>query len=100
MDCLTTVIGTSYLKTIELNPLVAWLINTNIQAFIAIKLAITVFAGLVFLMAEKTLTKTLNYNSKTLRVSRNALRLGVFGLLCFLIIVVANNFFVIIKMLI
>ena len=52
MDCLTTVVGTLYFGTLELNPLIAWLVNTNLPAFVAIKLAVTVSAG-CFLFWQK-----------------------------------------------
>lgn len=54
MDCLTTVIGTVYFGTQELNPIVASLVNTNLTAFVFVKLTITLIVGLVFIWAEKS----------------------------------------------
>jgi hypothetical protein len=100
MDCLTTVIGTLYLGTVELNPLVSGLVSTNLPAFIIIKLTITAVAGLTFILAENTLMKTLDMNTKEFKISYNTLRIAFIGLMVFLVIVVVNNILAIIKMLI
>jgi len=54
LDCLTTVIGTLYFDTQELNPLIAGIVHTNIPAFIILKLSITITVGLIFILAQKT----------------------------------------------
>lgn len=54
LDCLTTVIGTLYFDTQELNPLIAGIVHTNIPAFIILKLSITIAVGLIFILAQKT----------------------------------------------
>jgi hypothetical protein len=58
LDCLTTVIGTMYLGAHELNPLIAGLVNTDIAAFVVLKLTATIGVGALFIIAQKTLMKT------------------------------------------
>ena len=94
IDCLTTVIGTLYFGTVELNPLIAGLVSTNLPAFIIIKLAVTVCVWLIFVQAEKTLMKTLNKKSKSFTIAYNTLRVAYAGIVLFLVIVVANNILV------
>ncbi|MCW3995227.1 MAG: DUF5658 family protein [Candidatus Bathyarchaeota archaeon] len=99
MDCLTTVIGTVYFGTVELNPLIAGLINTNLTAFVVLKLTITVAVGYVFVLAERTLMKSLNKSSRSFKLTQNFLKVAFSGLTLFLLVVVINNIFVIIKLL-
>lgn len=91
MDCLTTVIGTLYFGTVELNPLIASLVSNNLPAFVVVKLTVTVTVGLIFVLAEKTLIKTLNRETRSFRVTQNMLRAAFVGIILFLTIVVANN---------
>ena len=96
MDCLTTVVGTLYFGTLELNPLIAWLVNTNLPAFVAIKLAVTVSAGLLFVLAEKALLSSSYKDYRAFKTARRTLRIcGVFIILL-LVFVVINNIIVII----
>jgi hypothetical protein len=99
MDCLTTVIGTLYFGTLELNPLVSGLVTTNLPAFIIVKLTVTVIAGLTFVLAEKSLMKTPNKNTKSFKITHNSLKLACIGLMFFLVVVVVNNILVIIQVL-
>jgi hypothetical protein len=100
MDCLTTVVGTVYLGTVELNPLIAGIVNSNIPVFVLMKIAITVVAALVFVFAERTLMRTADKNAKSFRLSINVLRIAFISIIVFLAIVVANNLFVILKIII
>lgn len=97
MDCLTTVIGTLYFGTAELNPLIASLVDTNLPAFVFIKLTITVSVGLIFVLAENMLMQTLNKRTKSFRITQNVLKIVFIGIIFFLAIVVANNILVIIN---
>jgi hypothetical protein len=97
LDCLTTVIGTLYFGTVELNPLIAGLVNTNIAAFVFVKLSVTVFVGLVFLLANKTLLKTSNQDSYAFKAANKVLKIAYFGIVFFLVIVVTNNIMVLLK---
>jgi len=95
MDCLTTVIGTLYFGTVELNPLIPGLVNTNLAAFV--KLTVTFSVGLIFIFAEKTLSKSANKDSRSFKIAHKLLRIAYFGIVLFLAIVVANNILVLFK---
>lgn len=94
MDCLTTVIGTVFFGTQELNPVLAGLVNTNILAFIGLKLAVTVAVGLIFVLAQRTLMRTTDQNSASFKFAVRTLKVAYFGILLFLAIVVVNNILV------
>jgi hypothetical protein len=94
MDCLTTVIGILYFGAVEYNPLLSGIINTNIGAFVALKLMTTVFVCLTFFQAEKSLMKSENKDSKSFRRARMLLRIAGAGTIVFLVIVVTNNLIV------
>jgi len=91
LDCLTTVIGTLYFGTRELNPIIAGLVNTNLFAFVIIKLAVTFVVALIFVFAQKTLMKTENKDSKSYRIVFKTIKFAYFGLAVFLAAVVINN---------
>ena len=76
MDCLTTIVGTLCFGTLELNPLIATLVNTNLPAFIAMKLAVTVSAGLIFVLAEKALLSSPYKGNRSFKIARNTLRIS------------------------
>ncbi len=97
MDCLTTVIGTLYFGTVELNPLIAGLVSTNLPAFVLVKLTVTVTVGLIFILAERTLVKAINKESQSFRTTQNLLNVALMGIIVFLIVVVANNILVILR---
>lgn len=97
MDCLTTVVGTVYFGTQELNPFIAALLNLNLPVFIAVKLAVTGCVGLVFVLAEKTLLGTENTNNRSFKIAQNTLLGSYIGVVLFLAIVVINNVLVIIN---
>jgi hypothetical protein len=95
IDCLTTVIGVLYFGAAELNPFLAGIVSTNIQAFIAIKVAATIFTSLTYIQANKTL-KTMNRNSKTFLYSHKLVKIAYAGMILFLITVVTNNLLILI----
>jgi membrane protein DedA with SNARE-associated domain len=95
MDCLTTVIGTTYFQTIELNPLMAGLVNSNLPAFVILKLTTTVFVGVIFFTAHKILFQSANHDSKSFRLAYSVLKVAFIGITVFLVIVVLNNIIVI-----
>ena len=99
MDCLTTVIGVLYFGTVEINPFIAGLVNTNMPAFVVIKLTVTVMAALVFVFAEKTLLKLPNHEAKSFLNAQRVLKTAYIAIVLFLVIVVANNILVILRML-
>ena len=96
IDCLTTVIGVLYFGAAELNPFLAGIVSTNIQAFIAIKMASTIFIGLTYIQANKTLKKIVNKNSKSFIYTYKLLKIAHAGLILFLVIVVTNNLLILI----
>lgn len=97
MDCLTTVVGTLYFGTLELNPIIASLVQTNLPAFVFVKLAVTVSVGVIFVLAEKTLLSSGNRYSKSFRMAYNTLRVACAGIIIFLAIVVINNVWVLLR---
>ena len=99
MDCLTTVIGSLYFDTRELNPVLAGLVSSNISAFVALKLTVTISVGLIFILAQKTLMKTPNKNSESFKTVLRILRVAYLGIVLFLAIVVANNLLVLFNVL-
>ena len=67
MDCLTTVVGTVFFGTQELNPLIAHLVETNLAVFVGVKLAATVAVGVIFVLAERMLTQNQNKHDQSLK---------------------------------
>src|SRR5512147_2416778 len=57
LDWLTTMVGITFFKAQELNPLMAGLTQTNLVAFSAIKLAAIVVVALLFFKASIITTK-------------------------------------------
>jgi hypothetical protein len=99
MDCLTTVIGTLYFGTVELNPLIAGLVSTSLPAFVIIKLTVTVCVGLIFVLVDKTIWESADKDYKSFKTAQKILKIAYIGIILFLVIVVANNIFVLIKVL-
>ena len=97
MDCLTTVIGSLYYGTRELNPVLAGLVSSNLPAFVTVKLTATVAVGLIFILAQKTLMRTPNKNSASFKMAFQILRIAYFSIILFLAIVVTNNLLVLIN---
>jgi membrane protein DedA with SNARE-associated domain len=94
MDCLTTVVGTLFFGTRELNPIIAQLVHTNIAAFVGVKLAATIGVGIILIVAEKILIKNSNTQDQNYKTARNILRGAYVAISVFLAIVVLNNVFV------
>jgi hypothetical protein len=91
MDCLTTVVGILYFGAVELNPLISGIVSKNIVAFVGLKMMSTVFVCLVFVQAEKVLTKTSDKTTRAYSWTRKLLKAAYIGVLAFLVLVVANN---------
>jgi hypothetical protein len=94
IDCLTTVVGVLYFRAVELNPIIAGIVNTSLPAFVILKLATTVLVGLIFVQTEKILMKTSNKTTKAFNFTKKLLKCTYVGIIIFLAIVVANNFIV------
>ena len=95
IDCLTTVVGVQYFGAAELNPLIAGIVSTNIPVFIAIKVAATIFIGLTYFAANKTLN-FMDKSSKSFIHSDKMLKIVYTGLVLLLGIVVLNNLLILI----
>ncbi len=95
LDSITTVVGIHFFGAFEQNPLMASLIQTNLSAFIAIKLAATAIVCFSFFQADKLIGTIKNNKSRAFRYSSRLLNVTLFGVVCFAIITVANNSIVI-----
>ena len=91
IDCLTTVIGVLYFGAAELNPLMTGIVSTNIVAFLALKISATFLIGFTYILAKRTLNRTLNKESKSFKYSSRLLKVAYAGLMIFLFIVIVNN---------
>ena len=99
MDCLTTVIGTLYYGTRELNPVLAGLVSSNLPGFVLVKLTVTVAVGVIFILAQKTLMKSPNKTLTSFKIAFQALRIAYFSIILFLAIVVTNNLLILLNIL-
>ena len=97
MDWLTTVIGIFYFGAVEGNPFLADITRTSLVAFTAIKLATTIFVGLLFYQAEKMLLRTQDKNSGSFLCARITLRAAYVIATALLLIAVLNNLIVVAK---
>ena len=91
IDAITTVIGVLYFGAAELNPFMTGIVDTSIIAFLALKIAATFLIGFTYIVAKRTLNKTLNKESRAFRYSNRLMKVAYAGLMVFLIIVVINN---------
>ncbi len=91
IDCITTVIGIPYFGAIELNPLISGIVNTNLPAFVALKLITTGFVCLIFVNTEKILMKTKDKTTRTFSLTYKLLKVSYAGVILFLAVVVTNN---------
>ena len=91
IDCLTTMIGVMYFGASELNPFMTGIVNSSIFAFLVLKISATFLIGFTYLLAKKTLNKSMDKSTKTFKYSSKLIK-GVYaGLLIFLLITVVNN---------
>jgi hypothetical protein len=97
IDCLTTVIGISYAGAREINPFMASIANSNIGAFLAVKIAGTLVVAFSYILARQILLRNVNKSTKFFKYSSKALQFVYMGLLAFLVIVVVNNLLVLIR---
>jgi uncharacterized membrane protein len=91
LDCLTTMIGVQWLGTTEKNPIMATLVNTNLAAFAAVKIAATIFVAFTYLLANRILMKTKEKNSKSFVFTSKFMKIAYLGITAFLVTVIANN---------
>ena len=91
IDCVTTVIGVSYFGAAELNPLMTGIVSSNILAFLALKISATFLIGFTYILAKRTLNKTMDKSTKGYKYSNWLMKGAYTGLTVFLIITVINN---------
>lgn len=91
IDCLTTVIGVLYFGATELNPLMTGIVSTNIVAFLVVKISATFLIGFTYILAKRSLNKTLNKETKSFRYSSMLIKVVYLGLMIFLFTVIVNN---------
>ncbi len=92
IDCITTAIGVLYYGAVELNPFLTGIVSTNIPAFLVLKLSATFFIGFTYILAGKTLNKAVDRTSRSYKYSNWIMKAAYAGLFIFLIVVVINNF--------
>jgi hypothetical protein len=97
IDCLTTVIGVLYFGASEMNPLMANIVSTNIFAFLALKISATFLIGFTYILAKRSLSRTLNKESKSFKYSNRLMKVAYSGLMVFLFIVILNNLIVLLS---
>jgi hypothetical protein len=90
-DCLTTVLGVSFSGASELNPVMAGVVNTNIGAFVVVKIAATIIIALTYVIASRMLTHSPTQTSKLFKFSTIVLKVGYGGIIAFFCLVVVNN---------
>jgi len=91
IDCLTTVIGLLYSRAVELNPFMAGIISINVIGFLALKISATFFIGFTYILAKRTLNRTVDKSTKVFNYSRRLIKGAYAGLMLFLIATVINN---------
>lgn len=93
LDWLTTLLGVHYLGALELNPLFASVVSSNVLVFSVIKLATAILIGLLFYKGYAA-EETLGINS---RLGKLFLGSGYFASLTTLTATVTNNLIVVIS---
>jgi hypothetical protein len=91
IDCLTTIIGVIYFGASELNPFMTGIVSSSIFAFLVLKISATILIGFTYLLAKKTLNKSMDKSTKTFKYSSKLMKGAYAGLMIFLLITVMNN---------
>jgi hypothetical protein len=95
LDLVTTLLGVHYFGAVEINPLFAGIINSNILVFIGIKLSTVILIGYVFFKGFAS-EKTLGINSN---LGKQVLESGYCVSLMILTVVVTNNMIAVVRVL-
>jgi membrane protein DedA with SNARE-associated domain len=90
LDCFTTVIGITFAGAKELNPFMAGIVNSNIGAFLAIKIVATFIVAFSYIVARQVIS-TADKKTKIFQYSSKLIKIVYVGLLAFLVLVVVNN---------
>ena len=91
LDCLTTVIGVLYFGAAEMNAFLTGIVSTSILAFLALKISAAFCICFTYILAKRTLNKTMNKESRSFKYSNRLMKVAYAGLVVFLIIVVIHN---------
>jgi|AGTN01.2.fsa_nt_gi hypothetical protein len=93
IDCVTTVIGTLYYGASEMNPVLSGVVS-NVPLFMALKLSATLCIAGTYVLSTKILNSTKDKSTRSFRVGSAAIKVIYLGLVAFLVVVVVNNFIV------
>ncbi|HSV50440.1 MAG TPA: DUF5658 family protein [Candidatus Acidoferrales bacterium] len=93
IDCITTTIGILYFGAVEMNPIMATIVN-NVPLFMALKLSATFCIGGTCILANKILYSTADKTTKSFRYGSVGMKIIFTGLIAFMMVVVINNFMV------
>ena len=91
IDCLTTVIGFQYSKANELNPLMANILRANIGDFLVLKIGITIFTALTYILANRMIMAVRIKTGVPLEHTLKLVKVAYIGIVLFLVVVVTNN---------
>jgi hypothetical protein len=91
IDAVTTVVGVMYFGATELNPLMTGIVHTNMIAFLVLKVSATFLIGFTYILAKRTLDKSINKENRAFRYSNRLMKIAYGGLMVFLLITVINN---------
>jgi hypothetical protein len=94
VDWLITIVGIVYFGAVEVNPLLADIARTNLVAFTVIKLATTIFVGLLYYLGERMLQRLKDTKSKSFLCTRIILRAGYVITTAVLLAAILNNLLV------
>ena len=72
IDSITTVIGVLYFGAAEINPLMTGIVNTNIIAFLVLKISATLLIGFTYILAKRTLIQDLQQRNTLLQDLKQA----------------------------
>jgi hypothetical protein len=98
LDCLTTVIAISFFGAVELNPLMAVLIQTNWLFFVALKLLVTASVCFLFFQVSKKLVVISDKQSNVFKSTNMLVMVTLLSLSGFMIMNVLNNLVVLIQL--
>jgi len=94
IDAITTVVGVMYFGAAEINPLMTGIVNTNIAAFLVLKVSATFLVGFTYILAKRTLNKNLDKDTSAFKYSNLLMKVAYAGLTIFLLATVFNNIMV------
>ncbi len=97
IDCITTVIGVLYFGAAEMNPFMTGIVSSSILAFTIVKVAATLCIASTYILAKRTLNRTTDKSTRSFRLGNVFIKVAYAGLVLFFMIVVTNNFIVLLS---